>query len=133
MGNTKGKLQQQMIEQRSIISGKQANSVSSNNEWSSVETSSHFDDFFLNQIATTDWDKLIIRISDEGEKLQKLQISLGCKRLLDIEEFKSFTQQLREKVLKTCLDDFGYALIVAFDRWKTTDFQCIKVKEKQAS
>ena len=73
-----------MISQQSTISKKQAKLAPNIDEWAAVETSTHFDDFFTNQIAATDWGRLVKLLNNKAKQLQAHQKSIGCNPILDI-------------------------------------------------
>ena len=45
---------------------------------------------------------------------------------LDVEFYKNVSKSLEKNVFSTCADDLGYAVVIALDKWKTTELKLIQ-------
>ena len=78
-----------------------------------------------------DWNELFQRYETHVQDLQRVQTGLNSP-VLDIEIFQVFRNKLLTSVLPTCVDDYGYAIYVAFDKWTTTDFKLSRSTQSTA-
>ena len=60
-------------------------------------------------------------MQNSKERLSNLNIGY-----LDVEFYKNVSKSLEKNVFSTCADDLGYAVVIALDKWKTTELKLIQ-------